>query len=76
MSLLNSEEMIRYLYNEMSPEENKSFIYFVETNPAIKEQFQMIKEGFDVLNSISFSPSKRSIDRIRHYGSIDGLSMQ
>lgn len=68
--------MIRYLYNEMSPEENKSFISFVESNPAIKEQFQMIKEGFDVLNSISFSPSKRSVDRIRQYGSIDGLSMQ
>ncbi|MEY3432637.1 MAG: hypothetical protein RL131_573 [Bacteroidota bacterium] len=68
--------MIRYLYNEMSPEENKSFISFVESSPAIKEQFQMIKEGFDVLNSISFSPSKRSVDRIRQYGSIDGLSMQ
>ncbi len=68
--------MIRYLYNEMSPEESKNFISFVESNPAIKEQYLMIKEGFDALKNISFSPSKRSVDRIRQYGSIDGLSMQ
>ena len=68
--------MLRYLYNEMSSEESAQFLFFIENNPAMMEQFARIKEGFDVLNNIKFSPSRSSTDRIKSYGSMDGFSMQ
>ena len=68
--------MLRYLYNEMSSEESAHFLFFIENNPAMMEQYAQIKEGLDVLNSLSFSPSRNSIERIMSYASLDGFSMQ
>ena len=68
--------MLRYLYDEMSSEESAHFLFFIENNPAMMEQYAQIKEGLDVLNSLSFSPSRNSIERIMSYASMDGFSMQ
>lgn len=68
--------MLRYLYNEMSSEESAKFLSFIENNPPVMEQFLQMKEGFDMLNKVNFSPSKNSTDRITNYGSMDGFSMQ
>lgn len=68
--------MLRYLYNEMSAEENQGFLNMINGNAAMMDQFAELKEGYDVLNSISFSPSRRSLDRIKTYASIEGMSMQ
>lgn len=76
MSSLISESMLRYLYNEMSSEESAHFLFFIENNPAIMEQYAQMKEGFDVLNNIIFSPSRNSTERIMSYASLDGFSMQ
>ena len=68
--------MLRYLYNEMSAEESSHFLFFLENNPASMEQFNALKEGLDYLVHVSHAPSRRSIDRIMSYASIDGISMQ
>jgi len=68
--------MLRYLYNEMSAEESQGFLGMINTNAAMMDQYIELKEGFDVLNSLSLSPSRRSVDRIKAYASIDGISMQ
>lgn len=68
--------MLRYLYNEMSAEESQGFLRMINGNAAMMEQYAEMKEGFDVLNSLSLSPSRRSLDRIMAYASIDGMSMQ
>jgi len=68
--------MLRYLYSEMSSEESAHFLFFIENNPAMMEQYAQMKEGFDVLNNIKFSPAKGSMDRIMSYASMDGFSMQ
>jgi hypothetical protein len=68
--------MLRYLYNEMSSEESAHFLFFIENNPAMMEQYAQIKEGFDVLNSLSYSPSRNSTERIMSYASLEGFSMQ
>jgi len=68
--------MLRYLYNEMSSEESAHFLFFIENNPAMMEQYAQIKEGFDLLNNITFSPAHSSIERIMSYASLDGFSMQ
>jgi len=62
--------MLRYLYDEMSSEESAHFLFFIENNPAMMEQYAQIKEGLDVLNSLSFSPSRNSIERIMSYASL------
>jgi hypothetical protein len=31
--------MLRYLYNEMSSEESAHFLFFIENNPAMMEQY-------------------------------------
>ena len=76
MSILNSEEMMRYLYKEMTPEQSKEFLAKVGETPDIQEQFTEMKEGFEKLEDIQFSPSSSVIDRIMHYGSAgaEGLS--
>ena len=76
MSMLNSEAMMRYLYKEMTPEESNEFISEVNNNPELQEQFNHIKEGFESLENIQFSPSTSVIERIMHYGSAssEGLS--
>jgi K+/H+ antiporter YhaU regulatory subunit KhtT len=76
MSILNSEEMMRYLYKEMTPEESKEFLAKVGETPDIQEQFTEMKEGLEKLEEIQFSPSSSVIDRIMHYGSTsaEGLS--
>jgi hypothetical protein len=68
--------MLRYLYNEMSSEESAHFLFFIENNPAMMEQYAEMKEGFDVLNNIKFSPARSSMDHIMSYASLDGFSMQ
>lgn len=76
MSMLNSEVMMRYLYKEMSPEESNEFISEVNSSPELQEQFTHIKEGFETLDEIQYTPSSSVIERIMHYGSAssEGLS--
>jgi hypothetical protein len=52
------------------------FLKFINSSPAVREQFNQMKEGFETLNSISLNPSRNTVDRILSYGSIDGFSMQ
>ena len=68
--------MLRYLYNEMSFEESAHFLFFIENNPGMMEQYGQMKEGFDLLNNIKFSPSRNSTDRIMSYAAMVGFSMQ
>jgi hypothetical protein len=74
--MLNSEAMMRYLYKEMSPEESNEFLSEINSNPEIQEQFTHIKEGFETLDEIQYSPSTSVIERIMNYGSAnaEGLS--
>lgn len=69
MSILNSEVMMRYLYKEMTPEESKEFLSQLGENPEIQDEFTEIKESFEKLDDIQFSPSTSVIDRIMQYGS-------
>jgi hypothetical protein len=74
--MLNSEAMMRYLYKEMSPEESNEFLSEINSNPEIQQQFTHIKEGFETLDEIQYSPSTSVIERIMNYGSAnaEGLS--
>jgi hypothetical protein len=76
--MLNSEVMMSYLYKEMTPEESNEFISDVNSHPELQEQFTHIKEGFEALDEIQFSPSSSVIERIMHYGAAnsEGLTKE
>jgi hypothetical protein len=76
--MLNSEAMMRYLYKEMSPEESNEFISEVNSHPDLQEQFTHMKEGFETLENIQFSPSSSVIDKIMQYGAAnsEGLTKE
>lgn len=76
--MLNSEAMMRYLYKEMSPEESNEFISQVNSHPELQEQFTHMKEGFDTLEEIHFSPSSSVIEKIMQYGTAntEGLTKE
>jgi hypothetical protein len=78
MSMLNSEAMMRYLYKEMSPEESNEFISEVNSHPELQEQFTHMKEGFETLDEIQYTPSSSVIERIMHYGAAnsEGLTKE
>lgn len=78
MSILSSEAMMRYLYKEMTPEETNEFLSQISEHPDLQEQFTQLKEGFEILEDIQFSPSSSVIERIMHYGSASsaGLSKE
>ena len=76
MNSLISESMLRYLYNEMSAEENKHFLFFLENNPSAMQQFVLMKQGMESLSSISFKPQRESVEKIMTYASFDVISMQ
>jgi len=76
MNSLITESMLRYLYNEMSTEESKHFLFFLENNPSSMQQFVSMKEGMESLSSISYKPQRKSVEKIVTYASIDGISMQ
>jgi len=76
--MLNSEAMMRYLYKEMSPEESNEFISTVNSHRDLQEQFTQMKEGFDTLDEIQFSPSSSVIEKIMQYGAAnsEGLNKE
>lgn len=76
--MLNSEAMMRYLYKEMSPEESNEFVSQVNSHPELQEQFTHMKEGFETLENIQFSPSNSVIEKIMQYGAAnsEGLTKE
>lgn len=76
--MLNSEAMMRYLYKEMSPEESSDFLSHIEEQPELKSQFCELKEGFEKLENIQYSPSQEVVDKLLRYGASDsqGLNLQ
>ena len=61
--------MMRYLYKEMTPDESNEFLSQINEQPDLQEQFTHLKEGFEKLDDIQYSPSPSVIDRIMQYGS-------
>ena len=58
------EDMIRFLYNEMSEEETKAMRQALESDWALKEKFEVLKAAKEHLNGILFSPRTQAIEAI------------
>ena len=64
MNTIKTEDLIRFLYNETSNSENLLIEAGLAYDIKLKEEYETLKGTMDELNSLSFSPSDKSIDRI------------
>ena len=67
MSELMKKEALRYIYKEMTMEENELFEKTLENNPVLMKICAECKMLLDQLNPEAFSPSQETIDRILAY---------
>ena len=64
MNTIKTEDLIRFLYNETSNNENLLIEASLAYDTKLKEEYETLKGTVEELNSLSFSPSDKSIDRI------------
>lgn len=67
MNLITTEEMIRYLYNEMSAEETSNFLKAIDSDWSLKEAFENLKKSKDSLDAPLLSPRKSTVNAIMQY---------
>jgi len=67
MNHFTTEDMIRFLYNEMNPEERRRVFQALESDWLLKEKYETLKASMNDLNRISFSPRRNSIEQIMQY---------
>lgn len=67
MNLITTEDMIRFLYNEMTPDETLQMIAALTTDWTIKEQYEALKASMEELDSLIAAPRQQVIDRIMQY---------
>lgn len=65
---ITQEDLIRYWYNEVSPEECKSISEALKVNWELKEQYEEIQATFDILDKVVLrKPNLSSIKIIMDY---------
>jgi hypothetical protein len=67
MNNFTTEDMIRFLYNEMTTEENQQFIQAMESDWTLKEAFELLKQSKDSLDTPLHSPRTSTINAIMQY---------
>jgi hypothetical protein len=61
---ITPEDMIRFLYNEMSEEETALMKQALESDWTLREKYEVLKSAKDHLNRIHFSPRSEAIEAI------------
>lgn len=67
MNNFTPEDMIRFLYNEMNAEEKNALLRALETDWALREKFEVLKEAIKSLDTLTFSPRPQAILSIMQY---------
>ena len=71
MDIFTPENMIRYLYNETSPEETAAITRALESDWALREKFEILKHSVEGLNGIHRSPRPKVIESILRYAGVN-----
>lgn len=62
------EDLIRYWYNEVTPEEHQAINQAIEENWELREQYKEIQATFDILDKVVLrAPNPSSIKIIMDY---------
>lgn len=67
---ITTEDMIRFLYNEMTQEESRHFLQAIESDWSLKESFEQLKQSRDSLNTPLVSPRKSTVNAIMQYAGL------
>ena len=67
MNNFTTEDMIRFLYNEMNEEESRQFTEAMEADWTLKEAFELLKQSKDSLDRQLQSPRASTINAIMQY---------
>jgi len=67
MNNFTTEDMIRFLYNEMNAEETAQLMAALEADWTLKEKFEVLKSSMGNLDSLHYSPRRKAIDAILRY---------
>ena len=67
MHTITSEDLLQYLYGETSSEKTALIKTTLENDWNLQEEFKLLSAEKDMLETISLSPSKKSIDNILNY---------
>jgi hypothetical protein len=67
MNNFTTEDMIRFLYNEMNAEETARLMEALEADWTLKEKFEVLKSSMNSLDTLHYSPRRRTIDAILQY---------
>jgi hypothetical protein len=67
MQSLTTEEMVRYLYNEMSAQEELQFLNALESDWSLREAFETLKTSKTQLDMPLLSPRKSTVNAIMQY---------
>ena len=66
MKKYSKNDILKFIYGEMSSPEQDAFLDALCTDEALFQEFEAIKEGHEQLLAVNLSPSTNSIDRILH----------
>ncbi len=67
MKQFTTEDMIRFLYNEMTTEETQIFLQAMQQDWTLKEAFENLKQSKDCLDTSLSSPRKSTVNAILQY---------
>ena len=71
MNNFTPEDMIRYLYNEMTAAEAQTLKQALETDWTLKEKFEVLKQAMQNLDTLHYSPRPNAIHAILQYAGAD-----
>ena len=64
MQTIGTEELIQFLYNETSIEQNIRIQKALETDWSVKEEYEMLLQTIEEMKKVSYSPSNQTIESI------------
>lgn len=67
MNNFTPEDMIRYLYNEMTAAEAQTITRALEADWSLREKFDVLKQAMSNLDTLHYSPRPQAIDAILQY---------
>jgi hypothetical protein len=76
MNLFTSEDMLRFLYNEMTREESMAMQKALDADWKLRECLDEMKELISSLDSAKRSPRPQSIDAIMRYAGAEAVKTE
>lgn len=67
MNLFTPEDMLRYLYNEMSSEERAAFVQAMENDWTLREEMERFQQALSSLDTLHYAPRPQAIQSILQY---------